>query len=66
MKKSRSRIHATHTLDTDRRLRAAVRHDPVAGHHAFGAEFDPDAPIRLAGQGRSSSGSTRMPGSISK
>src|SRR4029450_263955 len=23
---------------------------PVAGHHAFGAEFDPDAPIRLQGQ----------------
>jgi Family of unknown function (DUF6152) len=23
---------------------------PVAGHHAFGAEFDPDAPIRLQGK----------------
>jgi hypothetical protein len=23
---------------------------PVDGHHAFGAEFDPDAPIRLRGQ----------------
>jgi hypothetical protein len=23
---------------------------PVAGHHAFGAEFDPDAPIRLEGK----------------
>ncbi len=22
---------------------------PVVGHHAFGAEFDPDAPIRLEG-----------------
>jgi uncharacterized protein DUF6152 len=23
---------------------------PVKGHHAFGAEFDPDAPIRLQGK----------------
>ena len=23
---------------------------PVVGHHAFGAEFDPDAPIRLQGK----------------
>jgi Family of unknown function (DUF6152) len=23
---------------------------PLAGHHAFGAEFDPDAPIRLQGK----------------
>ena len=23
---------------------------PVQGHHAFGAEFDPDAPIRLQGK----------------
>lgn len=23
---------------------------PVAGHHAFGAEFDPNAPIRLQGK----------------
>jgi len=23
---------------------------PVRGHHAFGAEFDPDAPIRLQGK----------------
>jgi hypothetical protein len=23
---------------------------PVIGHHAFGAEFDPDAPIRLQGK----------------
>jgi hypothetical protein len=23
---------------------------PVLGHHAFGAEFDPDAPIRLQGK----------------
>jgi len=23
---------------------------PVTGHHAFGAEFDPDAPIRLQGK----------------
>jgi hypothetical protein len=23
---------------------------PVVGHHAFGAEFDPDAPIRLQGR----------------
>jgi hypothetical protein len=23
---------------------------PVGGHHAFGAEFDPDAPIRLQGK----------------
>ena len=23
---------------------------PVCGHHAFGAEFDPDAPIRLQGK----------------
>jgi hypothetical protein len=23
---------------------------PVSGHHAFGAEFDPDAPIRLQGK----------------
>jgi hypothetical protein len=23
---------------------------PVAGHHAFGAEFDPDAPVRLQGK----------------
>jgi hypothetical protein len=23
---------------------------PIAGHHAFGAEFDPDAPIRLQGK----------------
>ena len=43
-------IHADEHMDTDRRLRAAVRHDSVAGHHAFGAEFDPDAPIRLQGK----------------
>jgi hypothetical protein len=23
---------------------------PIVGHHAFGAEFDPDAPIRLQGK----------------
>ena len=23
---------------------------PICGHHAFGAEFDPDAPIRLVGK----------------
>ena len=23
---------------------------PLAGHHAFGAEFDPNAPIRLQGK----------------
>jgi hypothetical protein len=28
----------------------AVATVPVAGHHAFGAEFDPNAPIRLQGK----------------
>ena len=39
---------------------------PVAGHHAFGAEFDPDARSGCRARSSSSSGSTRMPGSISK
>lgn len=29
---------------------AAVATVPMVGHHAFGAEFDPDAPIRLQGK----------------
>jgi hypothetical protein len=31
-------------------LALAAATSPVAGHHAFGAEFDPNAPIRLQGK----------------
>ena len=43
--------YANDILNADCRGRApGGDHDPRRGHHAFGAEFDPDAPIRLQGK----------------
>jgi hypothetical protein len=46
MMKTRRLIYGTLALGTAALLAYAV---PAVAHHAFGAEFDPDAPIRLEG-----------------
>ena len=49
-KARRHERYANDILDADCGCGLLAATVPVAGHHAFGAEFDPDAPIRLQGK----------------